>query len=63
MRNVRQMSDEELAKDLKAFYTFVNQLGYGYLTGEGSVYFNHLKAESIRRAELKGSDAATHTLG
>jgi len=51
MRDVKIMTNEELSKELDAFYEFVRIFGYGYFTEEGLIYFNHLRGEYCIRVQ------------
>jgi hypothetical protein len=53
MRDVGLMTEQELAKELDAFYSFVQMFGHGYLTEEGRLHFNHIRAEYVRRVKEK----------
>ena len=58
MQDVKLLTDDELTKQMQAFYDFVNIHGYGYLTEDGLVYFNQLRAEDVLRAQ-KSREALT----
>jgi len=51
MQDVMMLTEVELHKELNAFYDFVRVVGMGYLNDEGTIRFNQLRAEYIRRVE------------
>ena len=55
MQDTGKMTDEELAKELDAFYDFVRVSGYQYLNEEGLTHFNALRGEYVRRNQEIGT--------